>query len=178
MDNVAIRYSQAMFDLALEVNELDSFLSDLKVVSSILRNDDESCAFFKNPRVKKTDKKIVLEASFSNAVGLYVLNTLKLLIDHGRFDHLQEIVLCFTHLYNKHNNIKEGILYTAFALNKSEETKIRAALEEKLNAKVELTTKIDRSLIGGVKVVIGNEVIDGTIANRIDSLKHELLQGR
>ena len=78
---------------------------------------------------------------------------------------------------NDKQNILEGTIYSVIELNEDQISRIEQVISKKLDKKVELKNEINSSLIGGVKVVINDMVFDGSITNRIESLKNSLTKG-
>ena len=88
-----------------------------------------------------------------------------------------EILNDFNTKCNDKQNILEGTIYSVIELNEDQISRIEQVISKKLDKKVELKNEINSSLIGGVKVVINDMVFDGSITNRIESLKNSLTKG-
>ena len=175
MDIVAMRYATGLFDLAKEENSIEKYDEDLKVVEEVL-SDQEIRAFFNHYKVAKADKFKVLDDAFKSQISEYVLNFLKLLIDKGRFSSVMDMISAYHTLTNDYLGVKTGTLYTSRALSDASIKEIQDAVSKSMNAKVILSVVIDESLIGGIKVVVGTHVIDGSIKNKLSLLKSELLR--
>lgn len=175
MDSVAMRYATGLFELAKEENAVTKYGEDLSLVADVFK-DQDVFGFFNHYNVNRDTKMNLLDQAFKSEVSEYVLNFLKLLIDKGRIGQCKDIILAYQKLTNDYLGIKEGILYTAKPLSASEVEEIVNAVSKSMDCKVVLKTIIDESLIGGVKVVVGNHVIDGSIKNKLSLLKNELLR--
>ena len=92
--------------------------------------------------------------------------------------NLFEIIKEYKELYNSALGIVEGIVFSTTILSDNQIKGIETAVSKKEGKKVLLTSKIDESLIGGIKVVIADHVYDGSIKNKIASLQSELLKGK
>lgn len=175
MESVASSYGLALFELAKEDNDLGGYKKDLEFVLTALNS--ESLRFFNQAMVKQEDRISLLEKCFKENVQSNVLNFLKVLVIRGRMTHLYEIVKEFSNYYNDELGILEGIVYSVENIEETKLKEIEAAVSKKEGKQVFLKQKIDKSLIGGIKVVIGDHVLDGSIKNKIDSLSSELLKG-
>lgn len=176
MESIALRYATSLFELAQETKSIDKFEEDLLLVKETLCLDNSILEFFNHYNISKEDKKKVIDQSFQDSISTYVLNFLKLLVDKKRFGNIIHIIDAFHELNNEYYGIQEGIVYSAYALTKKEIADIEKAMSKKLNVKVKLTCIVDQTLIGGVKVVIKNHVEDGSIKNKMNLLKQELLR--
>ena len=83
---------------------------------------------------------------------------------------------CYIQLSNEHLGIEEGVIYSPYAISDQQIKDIEKAISQKENKKVTLTVTLDPSLVGGIKVQIKNRVYDGTIKNKVEMLKKELLR--
>ena len=99
------------------------------------------------------------------------------IFDNNREKNLIQILNDFNTKCNDKQNILEGIIYSVIELNEEQISRIEQVISKKLDKKVELKNEINSSLIGGVKVVINDMVFDGSITNRIESLKNSLTKG-
>lgn len=176
MDAVALRYATSLFELASETESIETFEKDLSLVKNVLVSDEAILKFFNHYSITKEEKIKVINQAFKNEVSLYVLNFLKLLVDKNRTSYLLKIIDAYHHLTNKHLGIKEGTIYSTYMLEENDIKRIEEAMSQKLNAKVKLFCEIDTSLIGGLKVVVENHVEDGSVKNRMNLLKQELLR--
>ena len=83
--------------------------------------------------------------------------------------------MAFNSLCNDHKGVKEGLIYSAFALDKVTVNKIKDKISQLEHMDVELIPHIDPTLIGGVKVVINSHVYDGSIKNQLEKMQIDLL---
>lgn len=176
MESVALRYASSLFELAQEERQIERYEADLALVKNIICSDEEVLSFFMHFNVEKEAKKETIDKAFNGSLSVYVLNFIKLLIDKNRMNSLPEIINAFHSLTNDYLGIKEGTLYSSMELDKQEIKKIEHVLSKRMDKKIVLKLEIDENLIGGVKVVIGNHVIDGSVKNKMDLLKNELLR--
>lgn len=176
MSVVGDRYAESLFDLAKEENQVTQYLDDIKLVGEVLDSDPQIVQFFNHVLIENDKKIQLLDQSFKGNVDQYVLNFLKLLVQSRRIRYIDDIVKSYTNLSNQYLGIEEGVIYTPYELTDQQIQDIEKAISQKENKKVTLKVSIDPSLLGGIKVQIANRIYDGTIKNKVEMLKKELLR--
>ena len=176
MSVVGDRYAESLFDLAKEENKVTQYLDDIKLVGEVLDSDPQIVQFFNHVLIENDKKIQLLDQSFKGNVDQYVLNFLKLLVQSRRIRYIDDIVKSYINLSNQYLGIEEGMIYTPYELTDQQIQDIEKAISQKENKKVTLKVSIDPSLLGGIKVQIANRIYDGTIKNKVEMLKKELLR--
>lgn len=176
MSVVGDRYAESLFDLAKEENQVTQYLDDIKLVGEVLDSDPQIVQFFNHVLIENDKKIQLLDQSFKGNVDQYVLNFLKLLVQSIRIRYIDDIVKSYINLSNQYLGIEEGMIYTPYELTDQQIQDIEKAISQKENKKVTLKVSIDPSLLGGIKVQIANRIYDGTIKNKVEMLKKELLR--
>ena len=176
MSVVGDRYAESLFDLAKEENKVTQYLDDIKLVGEVLDSDPQIVQFFNHVLIENGKKIQLLDQSFKGNVDQYVLNFLKLLVQSRRIRYIDDIVKSYINLSNQYLGIEEGMIYTPYELTDQQIQDIEKAISQKENKKVTLKVSIDPSLLGGIKVQIANRIYDGTIKNKVEMLKKELLR--
>ena len=176
MSVVGDRYAESLFDLAKEENQVTQYLDDIKLVGEVLDSDPQIVQFFNHVLIENDKKIQLLDQSFKGNVDQYVLNFLKLLVQSRRIRYIDDIVKSYIYLSNQYLGIEEGVIYTPYELTDQQIQDIEKAISQKENKKVTLKVSIDPSLLGGIKVQIANRIYDGTIKNKVEMLKKELLR--
>lgn len=176
MSAIGERYAESLFDLAIEENKVNQYLQDIKLVNEVLESDRKIVQFFSHVLIDNNVKYQLIDKAFQDNVDKYVLNFLKLLVQSRRIRYIDDIVKCYIDLSNQYLGIEQGTIYTPFELSNQQIKDIEKAISKKESKKVTLDVKIDPSLVGGVKVQINHRVYDGTIKNKVEMLKKELLR--
>ena len=176
MSVVGDRYAESLFDLAKEENQVTQYLDDIKLVGEVLDSDPQIVQFFNHVLIENDKKIQLLDQSFKGNVDQYFLNFLKLLVQSIRIRYIDDIVKSYINLSNQYLGIEEGMIYTPYELTDQQIQDIEKAISQKENKKVTLKVSIDPSLLGGIKVQIANRIYDGTIKNKVEMLKKELLR--
>ena len=102
--------------------------------------------------------------------------THKILVEKGRITSVEAIEATYKELLNEKNNILEGYVISAVPMDNEKIKELETELSKKYNKNVTLENKVDKSVLGGVLVRLGNTEIDGTIKTRLDGLKNQLSQ--
>lgn len=102
-------------------------------------------------------------------------NFLKTLIDNNRVDILPEVFRQYRELVNLQSGLADGVIYSPFAMTAEAIADVLPALERRFGKKLKLTVSLDNSLIGGIRVVVGDEVFDTSVKTRLEQMKSALI---
>jgi F-type H+-transporting ATPase subunit delta len=174
-ESVARRYAAALFAQALQAKTLDIVHQDLGTVALAAEKVPPLKALLNQPLVTEARKKAALQAAFGEKVGKPTLGFLDLLIDKRRIGILPEIYAEFDRKVREHNNVALAEATSAIPLTPAEMNALKASLEKRTGKTIELRTEVDPSLIGGVMVRIGDNVLDGTVKSQLERLREHLL---
>mgnify|MGYP001254011044 CR=1 FL=1 len=172
---VAKRYAKALFELGEEKSILDELADELTVVKSIFENDESLNKFYENPRVSR-EKKIELTRQVFKDLSQTTLNTLLLLVEKRRINLVSEVVQSFVDLKNEASGIAEADVYSVRELTEDEKKQIQTVFEKKLNINtLRLNNIVDPSILGGLKIHIGNKIFDGTVQTQLKRLEQNIV---
>lgn len=174
MNEVAQTYAEALFSLGLEENELDRLQEQVKELSSII-GDNQDFLMLLDSRFMGVNERKDIAYKVLKECDEDLINLIKVIIDHNRVYLIEDIFQAFNSLCNEHKGIKEGLLYSAYPLDKNTINKIKNKISQIEKMDVELISKIDPALIGGVKVVINSHVYDGSVKNQLEKMQVNLL---
>ena len=176
MNEVAQRYSEALFSLAIENDNIEETKQEVESLLYVLKENPELLDFFRAIKVSKEEKKNFIEEAFAPSFSRDVVNFLKLLIDKGRISYLKEMLRGFIEHANNELGIQEALVYSARKLAPEDMERIQKALETKTKKTVAIKNEIDESLIAGIKVVVGNNITDVSMKHKLEEMKKELLK--
>ena len=176
ISQVAIRYAQALFELAEEENLTSEIYSEIIDLNEIISSNKNLYDVLRSPFIGREEKKEVVAKLFADKVHKDTKNFLMVLVDKDRTTELASIVQSYKQMMNDKFNIAEGKVYTAIPLSQEQISELEKKLSAKYNKNVQLVNKIDKDILGGVLVRIGNEEIDGTVKSRLDDLSEKLSQ--
>jgi F-type H+-transporting ATPase subunit delta len=167
-------HAQAVFEIALENNELERWQSDLKIMGERLA-DPRLTSLLENPKVPFSEKKQVLETVLAG-IGPLAMNLAFLLVAKNRLGMLADIIVEYGHLVDAHQGREHAEVTTAVSLEEREKQMIDTKLGEALQKEVVVSTRVDPEIVGGMVVRIGDQLIDGSIHARLQSLKRSLIE--
>jgi len=168
----ARRYSQAVFEIALESKELDRWQSDLgKIVS--LAEDESFVAFLESPKFRFDDKAKLLSERLGK-INPLALNLVYLLVAGSRFNMVGDIADGYQRLMDGYLGIEQAEVTTAVSLDDGDKQRLSEYLGDIVGKKVVLKTEVDSSLLGGVVARVGGKMFDGSTRSRLEALKKEL----
>ena len=173
---VASRYAEALFQVGEETDSTDKLYGELKAVVDIVKENKDFSNILRSPLVSKEEKKDLITKVFEGKLSQNMINFLKILADKDRLALLADIEKDFKVLLNEKNNILEGIVITAVPMKEEEVKELQTKLSAKYNKTVVLENEVDKSVLGGVLVRLGNEEIDGTVKTRLAKMKEQLSQ--
>ena len=166
------RYAQAIFDLALENNEVEQWGQDLEVVSEAFQ-DADCAALMKHADMSAANKRAATGAVLAG-VNTMVRNLVDLLVSKGSVDSIADVYTSYTELLDQHLGRQRVEVTTAIALDEAEANRITSFVSELVRREVVLTTKVDESILGGLVIQIGDRLLDGSTKARLDGLKNRL----
>ena len=173
--DVGSRYAQALFDLALDADALTQVESDLqslktaRVESADLRRLMDSPAFSAEQKGKAL-LAIAEKAKFNSITQKF----LGLLTANRRTDRLGHVTESFTRLSASHRGVVSAEVVSATKLSAAQEKGIKAALRQSLGKDPEITTRVDPSILGVLKVRVGSRLFDASLRSKLDTLKFAL----
>src|SRR5699024_4592165 len=172
---VAKRYADDLFQLSNKKNNFDTVNEQLKVVQEVFNNDKQITKFLSHPCIAKGEKLHLVE----NVFGQFeqnVKNFLKLLVERNRIDVVSAIIDNFYGFYNEANKIAAATVYSVRELSEEEQNKLEASFKEQLNKEsVSINNIVDPSILGGMRIRVGNTIYDGSISNKLNRLKQNIV---
>ena len=127
-----------------------------------------------NPKVTADEVYAVFTGVARSALPDMAKNFLRTVIDNGRINALPEVAAQFRALVNRRNGSSDAVVYSAFPVEAAALADVSAALEKRFGRKLNLSVQLDESLIGGIRVVVGDEVLDTSVKARLEQMKAAL----
>jgi F-type H+-transporting ATPase subunit delta len=171
----ARRYSQAVFNIARERNELDRWQSDLRRVAT-LADDAKLIALLENPKVRFEDKAKILAKGLGD-VNPLALNLVYLLVTKGRFSMVGDIADEYQRLLDGYRGIEQAEVTAAIALDDEDKRKLEERLGAVVGKKVVVKPSVDPSVLGGIVARVGGRLLDGSTRSKLMALKKTLASG-
>lgn len=165
------RYALALYEVAEEKNKVEEYLKELDEVTNLIMNDESFLSIIKHPHLSTSRKKEMFSEIFKGKISEDILSFLIVLIDKNRLLELSGQLEEFKRIDIEKNNCISAVVKTVISLDDAQRNELIRKLELKYHKRVLLTEVIDKDIIGGVYVRIGNDVIDGTIKSKFDEIK-------
>ena len=169
------RYANALFQLAKEAKVIDTVSNDLTSLEVTINSDVEILKFIQNPSIKKS-LKVQFFNTVSQKLELSKLteNFIGLIIKKNRVHYILEMIRAFNDLLSELKGIKSANITSAYKLSDEEVSKIKMKLKDKFNSDFNINLLKDSSLIGGLKIQVGSQMIDSSIKNQLNLLKAKM----
>jgi F-type H+-transporting ATPase subunit delta len=170
---VARPYAEAAFKLADGAGALGKWSEMLAALASV-SEDSRIRAAVSDPNLPEAKVAGLFISVLSGRLSGETENFVRVLAQNGRLELLPEIRTQFDALRNEREGVVEAEVVTAFELNPGQLADLVQRLEKKTGRKVKTTVTLDKELIGGVKVVLGDKVIDGSARAQLGALETAL----
>ena len=173
---ISNRYIKALLDVAAEQGRIEEVERELQDIDRLLRDNADLMNLLLHPKISRLRKKKVIDDIFGNRVSPAVKNFLDFLIEKKREQILTVVLEEYTMQADKLRGMVKAQVRSAFDLPERQMKTLKAALEKKLDRRVEFQLEVDKTILGGLQVFIGNDVLDGSIQGRLASLQKYLLE--
>ncbi|MEG1451171.1 F0F1 ATP synthase subunit delta [Brevundimonas sp.] len=172
---VGERYAQALFDLAEETGVLDAVRADLASLKTAWTDSADLRRLANSPVITADDQAIGLLAIADKAkFNAVTRNLLGLVAKNGRAADLPGVIAGFDALYAKKTGVVAAEVISAVELTAAQSKKIQSELRAALGRDPELTTRIDPSILGGLKVKVGSKLFDASLKTKLDQMTFAL----
>ena len=169
----ARRHAQAVFQTAMERDELDLWRGDLESIAAAIK-DPLLYAFLTSPKIPFSEKARILGQRLEGVTPL-AMNLSCLLAAKGRLGIVEGIVDEYGRLVDEHRGIAQAEVATAVPVDEDVKDKLIRRLGELLEREIVLKLRVDPSLIGGIIARIGDKIIDGSTKSRLLYLRESLI---
>ena len=171
------RYSRALYEVAKEANELEKVESDIKAFNSFLKNNSDLKNFFNNPTQSINNQNEAINI-LSDKLNLSknLKNFLFLIIEKRRIFFISKIIDSFLKLCLIKRGELKASLISSKELSQSELENISKDLSTTMGSTLKFDYKIDKDLIGGLKLQLGSFMIDTSIKNKLKKLEQKMLE--
>lgn len=171
-EGMAGRYATALFDLAKESGQIDRIAGELKSFEALLKESPDLARFVRSPVFSADDQVRALKALLAKAqVGGLTANFLSLIAKNRRLFAVGDMIKAFRGLVARHKGEVEADVTSAAALSDTQVTALKAALKASLGKDVQMNTKVDPAILGGLIVKVGSRMIDSSLRTKLSSLK-------
>lgn len=169
----AIRYAKAILDIADSKKVADKVSSDMSLIATTIKSNDELNTFIQSPTIRVEVKEKALLEVFEQ-VNSVTKSLFHLLFENKRFEILESIAVEYNKLFDTKNGVEIAKVTTAIPLDAALEAKVLAKIATFSNKKITIQNTVDSSIIGGFILKIGDNQYNASVANRLQTLRREL----
>ena len=170
---VARPYAEAVFELADKANNLAGWSATLEALASVAEHP-EMKALIGNPKVSPQHLADVVSATVQGGLSGESKQFVQMIIANGRIPVLPAVYALYEALKNERESMVEATITSAFPIAAAELAQMVADLERRFKRKVQPVVTVDPELIGGARVVVGDEVIDGSVRAKLSTMSNAL----
>ena len=174
MTQVGTVYGEALYELAGSEGLDQEILQQLKVLDEAFRAEPDYLRLLASPNLSKPERCGVLDSSFQGKLHPYILNFLKILTEKGYARHFHDCVNAYRSRYNEDHGILPVTAVTAVALTSQQSARLSEKLAGITGKTIDLTNRIDASVLGGIRLDYSGKRLDDTVSHRLDALKNLL----
>ena len=169
---IARPYAEALYKASgAELAATAVWLDELAVIAV----DDQLLQFADSPKVTVAQTFDVIVGVAKTALPEKAKNFLRTVLDNGRLSVLPEIASQFRALKNAQTGSSDAVVYSAFELDAAALAGLAVTLEKRFGRKLNVLLEVEPALIGGVRVVVGDEVLDTSVKARLEQMKVALV---
>jgi F-type H+-transporting ATPase subunit delta len=173
MEEIAAVYARSLFEVAKEQDKLDEVRDQLGTFADALDDTRELQVFFFSPYFSTQEKEDGLERAVVDADPV-ILNFLKLLIEKHRMPVIFRIRANYDRLWEEENQLLPVEITSAVELDESIVSQLGDRIAEQTGRKVDLSSRVEPEILGGIVVQVGNSVLDASIRNRLEQLRRRV----
>lgn len=171
---VAQKYARAIFASSKDKNLLDKVFGDLNDLNKYILSEKSLMEFLNSPNVFIDNKITLIREVFTNRVERLVVEFLVVLVEKKRIGFLADIIDEYVRLVEADQGVGRVTAITAVPMNDNEIADLKSKLQIKTSLKIKLEEKVDKSIIGGMIVVMYNEIIDGSVKYQLEQVSDQL----
>ena len=174
MTETARMYGGSLYELAAEEGLDERVLAELDAAVGLLRQNPDYLRLLSTPSIPKHERCALLDEAFRGQVHPYVLNFLKLLCENGTLRELSGCARAYRVRYNEAHGILEAAAVCAVPLTEAQIRQLHQKLEAVTGKSISLSTRVDPSVLGGIRLELEGTQLDGTVQSRLASLRRKI----
>ncbi len=167
----ASRYAKSFIDLSIEQGTLEKAYGDMQTIADLCKTNHDFVTFLKSPLIKTDKKQAVLKEVFAGKLDKLTDSYIQLITAKKREVFLEQIANEFVNQYKEKKKILTAVVTSASGLDETTRKKVMELVKGGSASEVVLEEKIDKNLIGGFVLRVGDKQIDASIARKLNLLK-------
>jgi F-type H+-transporting ATPase subunit delta len=175
MDNprINIRYARALFDLAVENNDLEQTNTDMNTLAEVCTQNRDLQLMLKSPVIMVDKKTAIMRSIFAKNLGKLSMAFIDIIIRKRREAHLFNIALKFGDLYRENKNIRRVVVTTVSPLTAAMRAELIGIMSKQTGSTIELAEVTDPSILGGMIVKLEGIQFDDSVRKKVTDLRKE-----
>jgi F-type H+-transporting ATPase subunit delta len=169
---ISVRYSRALFQLAVEKKLVDKTFADMIFISEVCRIP-EAKEILESPIIVPSKKIAILKSVFEKNIEKITMSLLELLVKNGRESQLPAVARVFMDETRRYTGVTESFLTTAIPVNEKIKKQISEMISSVFKTKVELREIVDKEIIGGFVLKVNDNYIDASVRNKLRKIKKQ-----
>ena len=174
---VARRYAEAVLELAADQNQGERLAGDLELIQKAMKESVELQGFLKSPVISKEKKRAILVSLFKAKVDVLAFDFLNLLVEKGREDVLESILVEYFKMRDDQLGIVTLELRAAVDMTNDQQLAIAKRFEGMTRKKIRVVFSVEKQLKGGFVARIGDTVYDGSVLRQLELLRERFAEG-
>lgn len=167
-------YAKGLFLAASEKSKTDAIMEEAKELVSLFDREKDFSDLLCSPAVSGDEKKQIIQNVFNERISKEMTNFLMILVDKGRVRHLPRIVRQYERLLLESHGLSRGVIYSAVKLSPEKLSSFEEKTSSLIGKKTRLENRVDKSLIGGVRIFVEGRLIDASVKKRLSDMKETM----
>jgi F-type H+-transporting ATPase subunit delta len=173
---IALEYAKGLFLLAKDAQKNALILKQLEGIVSMFKNQSDLIAVIKHPSISKKNKIAIIDEIIKGFEDSDLVETFcRLLIKRNRFEYIEQILAAYKEFNDIHEGYENISIESAVALNSKQLDKFKEILSEITKKKIRIDSKVNDSLVAGLKVAYRDNIFDASIKGYLEALKRNLI---
>ena len=172
---ISVRYAKALFEAALSADNLDIVRADILMINEQIKEVEELKILIESPVISTSEKRKAFKAVFSEKIQKLTMDFIDLMTNNKREFYLESAFRYFNELYKKSKAIKSAEITTAVTLDSVSRQKIETIIRSIFKVDIELTTKVNEDIIGGLVIRVDDQQYDLSVASKLREIENSLL---
>jgi F-type H+-transporting ATPase subunit delta len=171
-NNIGRRYAEAIFSIGNSNDNVQEIYESLNKIMELYLSNEDLKNILDNPLIQMEEKEKVINKIFENEKES-IKNIVLYILSKGRIQNIKEIVTEYLKIYYLKNNILDVEAIFSKEISEAQKSKLIKNLKKRTKKKINLKVVIDKSIIGGGILKVGDKIIDGTIKTQLDLLMYK-----
>ncbi|MBQ7679516.1 MAG: ATP synthase F1 subunit delta [Butyrivibrio sp.] len=174
MSNAGDIYGRSLYELAVADGLEERILTESETLLAIFSENPAYITLLSEPSIPKRERLGLIDEAIGSSVHPYVSNFIKILTERGMMREYAACIRYYRTSYNESHGIAEAVVTSAVALSREEEDRLRVRLEQMSGKRVKIRTRVDESVLGGLRVELAGRQLDGTVQGRLTELRKKV----